>query len=207
MSAEIKPFILKSDLVGIVPSFTVNVRNESFDGANKRAHERLYKFLPATLYAAFETIGNTTYSVWDDGVTYNGEYVLYQNRLFLSILSGVNKNPVSQTTYWTEKEIFSLYRDYIKPFLCWQAYAYFLPFYGKEIDQAGLKEHSPQNSNFIPVDDAAKGGLVNHAQITADNYFSGFQNKLMELRNIIDGVTYTFTTEVTHKPVIRMFQA
>ncbi len=190
MSAARTNLITKSDLVGIVPNFSANINTDSFTHANNFANDRLKGLIPTAMWTNLGLVYNAP--AWAGATAYVvGNYVLYEQRVFISILNGTNKNPLTETTYWTEKELYSVFRDYLKPFLCWQAYAKYLPFADLFSSQGGVKVHIGLNTEEAPADKLSIA--VANAQSTADIYYMDFNKYMGTALNIVDGVTYNFS--------------
>lgn len=203
MSAVRTNLITKSDLVGMVPNFSANINTDGFTHANDFANERLRGLIPTAMWTNLGLVYNA--SAWSGATAYVvGNYVLYQSRVFISIQNGTNKNPLTETAYWTEKELYSVFRDYLKPFLCWQAYAKYLPFADLFPSQGGVKMHVSLNTEQAPADKLAIA--ISNAQSTADTYFMNFNKYMGDALNIVDGVTYNFSEDGirTFKPKLKI---
>lgn len=205
MSAPVTILIVKDTMNGIVPNWTNNVNDDTFNAASLAAAERLINLIPSTLNTQLEYWYNV--SEWASGTAYVvGNRVKYDNRGYICIQNGTGQNPATQTAYWTEKEMFSIYRDYIKPFMCWQTYAELLPFYGQYVSQSGLKKHIEAYSSDL--EDNKRSAMINNAQSKADRAFIRFIKYMDNVSYVIDSVTYTFDSDVTqHKTKIKIFNA
>ena len=192
---------------GIVPNWTNNVQSDYFNSSALLAQKRLNNIIPSTLKTQLELWYNV--SEYDAGTAYVvGNRVKYNDRGYICIQNGTGQNPATQTAYWTEKEMFSVWRDYIKPFLCWETYATMLPFYGKFVSQSGLKKHIEAYSNDL--DESLRSAMINNAQSNADRSFISFTNYMSDadVNYTIDGTQYLFDSDVQpHKSKIKFFNA
>lgn len=200
MSSPLTLLITKSDLVGVVPQFTANVDTNHFAAARKFANERFKNLVPSALYEAVIEVYALT--AWSNAATYaSGDKVVLSDRGYEANQStSAGQSPLTHPAKWDEIEMYSVWRDYIKPFLCWQAYAKFLPFHGTFVAQGGMKQHVDLSSEPVPADKL--GIAIQNAQSTADGYYMDFQKYLSDNANTIDSVAYVFTGTTTFRPKI-----
>lgn len=200
MSAPLTLLISKSDLVGVVPQFSANIDTNHFAAARKFANERFKNLVPSTLYD--DIVAVYALSAWSNAATYaSGDKVVLSDRGYEANQStSAGQSPLTHPAKWDEIEMYSVWRDYIKPFLCWQAYAKFLPFHGTFVSQGGMKQHVDLSSEPVPADKLAIA--IQNAQSTADGYYMDFQKYLSDNANTIDGTVYVFTGTTTFKPKI-----
>ena len=67
-----------------------------------------------------------------------GDRVLWEDRLYSSKSSQSAHEPPNDT-YWTEIEMWTVWRDYIKPHLIWQSAANFAPYAEVRTAQEGIR--------------------------------------------------------------------
>jgi hypothetical protein len=199
MSAPITNLITKTSLIGIVPQFSANVDDNHFLAAANYANKRLNNLLPAALWTRLEAIYSL--GTWSNATAYTtGQEIVYNNRGYVALQNGTNKNPSTETTYWSEIEIYSVWRDYLKPFLCWQAYNNFLIYGGMFVTQGGIKKHIDLNAE--QASDEEKSRAVKRSQEMADILYMDFKKYMEDVRNTIDTVVYTFSNTTSFKPKI-----
>lgn len=203
MSAPVTLLISKSDLVGVVPQFSANIDTNHFAASNLYANERLKNMIPSELYDAILTVYSL--SAWASGTAYvSGNQVVFNSRGYEANQStSAGQSPATHASKWDEIEMYSVWRDYFKPFLCWQAYAKFLPFHGILSTQGGIKQHLDLSSE--PVPNERLGSAITNAQQTADGYFMDFQKYMGDNAWTIDTVRYDlYDTKNTFKPKLRI---
>jgi hypothetical protein len=199
MSAPITNLITKTSLIGIVPQFSANVDDNHFLAAANYANKRLNNLLPAALWTRLEAIYSL--GTWSNATAYTtGQEIVYNNRGYVALQNGTNKNPSTETTYWSEIEVYSVWRDYLKPFLCWQAYNNFLIYGGMFVTQGGIKKHIDLNAE--QASDEEKSRAVKRSQEMADILYMDFKKYMEDVRNTIDTVVYTFSNTTSFKPKI-----
>jgi hypothetical protein len=199
MSAPITNLITKTSLIGIVPQFSANVDDNHFLAAANYANKRLNNLLPAALWTRLEAIYSL--GTWSNATAYTtGQEIVYNNRGYVALQNGTNKNPSTETAYWSEIEIYSVWRDYLKPFLCWQAYNNFLIYGGMFVTQGGIKKHIDLNAE--QASDEEKSRAVKRSQEMADILYMDFKKYMEDVRNTIDTVVYTFSNTTSFKPKI-----
>ena len=197
MSAPKTNLITSSSLIGIVPQFTANVTDNHFAAANNYANDLLRKLIPSELFTRLSEVYNL--SEWSSSTAYTtGQERVYNQRGYVALQNGTNKNPETETTYWEEIEIYSVYRDYIKPYLCWQAYNNFLIYHGVLVSQGGIKKHIDINAEEVSQEE--KSRAIKRAQDMADNLFMEFKSYMDDNSNTIDTVVYSFNDNPTFKP-------
>jgi hypothetical protein len=194
MSAALTNLISKSDLIGVVPHFTENIPTVNFTPSNNYANSRLKGLIPDAMWTNLLLVYNA--AAWSGATAYViGNYVKIEDRVFISIQNGTNKSPLTEPTYWTEKELYSVFRDYLKPFLCWQSYAKYIAFNGLFVSQGGVKTHVSINTE--DPSDTRLASAISNAQSTADTYYLNFQVYMDDIHKTIDSVVYTFTNKKT----------
>lgn len=199
MSAPLVNLITKSSLIGVVPQFSANIADNDFVAANDFANKRLKKLIPAALWTRLTEIYSL--STWSNSTAYvTGNEVVLNSRGYKALQNGTNKNPATETDYWQEIEIYSVFRDYLKPFLCWQAYNHFLIYHGLFVSQGGIRKHIDMNAEEAPAEERSRA--IKRAQETADLLYMDFQKYMEDVSNTIDTVVYSFTDTATFKPRI-----
>jgi hypothetical protein len=199
MSAPITNLITKTSLIGIVPQFSANVDDNHFLAAANYANKRLNNLLPAALWTRLEAIYSL--GTWSNATAYTtGQEIVYNNRGYVALQNGTNKNPSTETAYWSEIEVYSVWRDYLKPFLCWQAYNNFLIYGGMFVTQGGIKKHIDLNAE--QASDEEKSRAVKRSQEMADILYMDFKKYMEDVKNTIDTVVYTFSNTTSFKPKI-----
>jgi len=175
------------------------VDDNHFLAAANYANKRLNNLLPAALWTRLEAIYSL--GTWSNATAYTtGQEIVYNNRGYVALQNGTNKNPSTETTYWSEIEIYSVWRDYLKPFLCWQAYNNFLIYGGMFVTQGGIKKHIDLNAE--QASDEEKSRAVKRSQEMADILYMDFKKYMEDVRNTIDTVVYTFSNTTSFKPKI-----
>jgi hypothetical protein len=175
------------------------VDDNHFLAAANYANKRLNNLLPAALWTRLEAIYSL--GTWSNATAYTtGQEIVYNNRGYVALQNGTNKNPSTETAYWSEIEVYSVWRDYLKPFLCWQAYNNFLIYGGMFVTQGGIKKHIDLNAE--QASDEEKSRAVKRSQEMADILYMDFKKYMEDVRNTIDTVVYTFSNTTSFKPKI-----
>ena len=206
MAAPIKIWLNTNDLVSEVTNWSTAVTDDKMNPHFRRAQEDLKLMIPAALYAAINTVVTANYKNWSHTKTYaSGNRVLWKNRLYSSDSSQSGNEP-PDTDYWTELEIWTVWRDYFKPYLIWQSAANFAPYAEVRTAQEGIRRVITDYNE--PLSREEQAAYQNNLQATADKYFLSYQKYMDDNSNTIDGTTYTGAGEdiVTFKtrPKIRL---
>ncbi len=91
----------------------------------------------------------------------------------------------------------SLLDTFVKPYLICGAYAKFLLWHGRTINQAGVRQNLTDTDNEIS--DKARGELTNDIIRKANIYLNKLKLKLCNDSYTYDGVVYTFYDEIDKK--------
>lgn len=203
MSAIIPQLITADDMLGEV-IFTQNINNDNIKGFIMKAIRKdLQPRIHATFFANIQVVYNL--AAWSGTTAYViGDKVTYSNRAWRSIQAGTNKNPVSQTAYWTEVELYSVWRDYLKPYLIYRSAALAMTWGGVNITRAGARYFKETTSDNIPLEERVKYAAMLNAD--ADLCFIGFNKYMKDNSYIVDGFDYTpnYSTVTPFKPKINI---
>lgn len=188
MAAQVQIWINTFDLKDEVTKWSTAVTDEELLPSLRLAQIDLKTMLPAALYTAINTAVTANYAQWTRTKTYAlNDRVLWDNRLYKALGATTNHEPPN-ATYWTELEIWTVWRDYFKPFLCWKTAANYLPHANKFVAQEGYRQVlTAQN---VAVDNEGVAAASNHYQNVADKYFLAFKDYMSENANVIDTITY-----------------
>ena len=97
-----------------------------------------------------------------------GDRVLWEDRLYSSKSSQSAHEPPNDT-YWTEIEMWTVWRDYIKPHLIWQSAANFAPYAEVRTAQEGIRRVITDYNE--PLSREEQAAYQNNLQANADKYF------------------------------------
>lgn len=166
--------------------------------------------IPTTLFNAIVLIVKK-YDVWDDEKVFAvDDLCIHNDRLFKS-KTAANENhvPVSDldvvdSTNWTEIELWSYWRNFIRPFLVYYSYSNFYAEHGLDITSAGAKK--TRGDKTENVSDSERAMVVRNNASKANVVFANFMRTLSDAQFKIDGVTYSFTESnvVTTKSKIKI---
>ena len=206
MAAPIKIWLNTNDLVSEVTNWSTAVTDEKMNPHFRLAQQNLKLMIPAALYTALNTVAVAGYKSWTRTKTYaSGNRVLWEDRLYSSDSSQSGNEP-PDTDYWTEIEMWTVWRDYIKPHLIWQSAAYFAPYAEVRTAQEGIRRVITDYNE--PLSREEQAAYQNNLQANADKYFLAFNKYMDDNTNSIDGTTYTGAGEdivdFKTRPKIRM---
>jgi hypothetical protein len=94
-------------------------------------------------------------------------------------------------------QLHSLLNTLIKPYLICGAYAKFLLWHGRTINQGGVRSHLSDTDNEIS--DKARGELMNDVIRKSNIYLNKLKLKLCSDNYTYDGTEYTFYDEIDKK--------
>lgn len=93
-----------------------------------------------------------------------------------------------------DPQLYSLLNTHIKPYLVCGAYAKFLLWHGRTINQGGIRQNLSDTDNEIS--DKARGELMNDIIRKQNIYLNKLKFKLCADNYTYDGITYTFFDEL-----------
>lgn len=193
MAAQVQIWINTFDLKDEVTKWSTAVTDEELLPSLRLAQIDLKTMLPAALYTAVNTAVTANYAQWTRTKTYAlNDRVLWDNRLYKALGATTNHEPPN-ATYWTELEIWTVWRDYFKPFLCWKTAANYIPHANKWVAQEGLR--SIVTGQNIPLNNEDTASMANHYQNVADKYYLAFTEYMNDNNDTIDTVEYTGSGE------------
>lgn len=188
MSQPTPQLISASDFIGVV-KFTQNIDTNELAGLiNKVVENDLRPRLKPTLFTRLTEIYNL--STWASGTAYvSGNEVKLNNRGYKANQStSAGQSPLTHPAKWDEIEIWSVWRDYLKPYLVWRTFARYLTWAGVSISMAGAVSH--RDPVYDQLSDERRARLVNSADADADVLFAKFTKYMDDNNYIIDDVDY-----------------
>jgi hypothetical protein len=205
MSAKLDIWTSNDDVKEVVSKWSAAIKAEDIDGFLRDAQMNVKLLLPAALYSAIDSMVTTTYLAWSRTKTYAGDdEVLFEDRLFVSKTSHSNSKPPNATN-WDETELWSVWRDYIKPYILYSAAAKYVILADKWLSQEGTSRVINAVRDPLTPEEVAMMG--NTYQNMADRYFLAFKKYMDDNEQTIDAVDYTAVASddvVTFKPKTRI---
>jgi len=153
------------------------------------------------LYERITEVYNLTYSA---ATVYTaGQEIAYLDRGYVCVsTTTAGQNPVTHPAKWSEIEIYSVWRDYIKEYLIHRTFAKWLTWGGVKISNAGVVTH--QDSTYTQVSDERRARLSSIADKNADLAFTKFLKYMDDVNYIIDSIDYTPVNITKFKPKTRI---
>ena len=192
MSEALKIWHNNEDFVGIVPKWSSAIKDSDVEPFLREVQSTFKLLIPAALYSVLNTVATAKYKAWTRTKTYSiGNRILWEQRLYASLTSHSASQPPNATN-WNELEIWSVYRDFIKPYILYQAASKYVVWADKWMVQEGSRRVMTQVNEPLTAEEVAQMG--NSLQSTADKYFLAYERYMDENDYTIDDVEYKATS-------------
>ena len=201
MSAPAIQLITASDFIGKV-IFTENLPANDLKGfVLSVVKDDLQPKIESSLYERITEVYNLTYN---PATIYTaGQEIAYLDRGYVCVsTTTAGQNPVTNPEKWTEIEIYSVWRDYIKEYLIHRTFAKWLTWGGVKVTNAGVVTH--QDTTYSQLSDERRGRLSSIADKNADLAFTKFLKYMSDRKYIIDTIDYTPINITKFKPRTRI---
>jgi hypothetical protein len=201
MSAPTIQLITASDFIGKV-IFTENLPANDLKGfVLSVVKDDLQPKIMSSLYERITEVYNLTYSA--STIYTAGQEIAYLDRGYVCLsTTTAGQNPVTHPAKWSEIEIYSVWRDYIKEYLIHRTFAKWLTWGGVKITNAGVVTHS--DASYNQVSDERRARLSSIADKNADLAFTKFLKYMDDVNYIIDSIDYTPVNITKFKPKTRI---
>ena len=201
MSAPAIQLITAYDFIGKV-IFTENLPANDLKGfVLSVVKDDLQPKIESSLYERITEVYNLTYN---SATIYTADQeIAYLDRGYVCVsTTTAGQNPVTHPSKWTEIEIYSVWRDYIKEYLIHRTFAKWLTWGGVKVTNAGLVSH--QDASYTQVSDERRARLSSIADKNADLAFTKFLKYMHDNRYIVDSIDYTPINITKFKPKTRI---
>ena len=202
MSQPTPQLISASDFIGLV-KFTQNIDTNELTGIVRKVVENdLRPRVKSTLFDRIVDVYDI--AAWSNAATYvSGNEVKLNDRGYKANQStSAGQSPLTHPAKWDEIEIWSVWRDYVKPYLVWRTFARYLTWAGVSISMAGAVTH--RDSVYDQLSDERRARLVNSADADADVIWAKFTKYMDDNAYTIDDVDYRPTDVRPFKPKTRI---
>lgn len=115
------------------------------------------------------------------------------NKKYVALQGNTDAEPSESASNWSELTLFTLFDDYIKPFLVCSAFSRYLLWTGRNISQFGIRTNSEDSST--EVSDKARAELIADIDNKKNYYWSRFKKKIYDDSYTYDGVIYDFIND------------
>lgn len=150
--------------------------------------------IPVELFNAFYALKIANHRQWSRSKSYAiGEHAISGGKLWIATAINSNSLPADDNTNWIEKKIYSIFNDYIVPFLAFCSYSKYAVEHGLNATRNGFSKIN--DGDVTPIDPKERALIVNKYQNRGDKYFMDFMKWMSENNYTIDEVKYTFTCE------------
>lgn len=203
------PLIVDIRDFNVIAGFNMNIDAVQLHRFTRMVQEsELKNRVPSEFYDAIIDLSEETIDEWDDQHDYVvDDKVTFDDRLFESKTSNTNEKPVVDGVVddnnWTELDLWSILRDYIKPYIVNMTAADFVTEHGIDVSSTGMTKI--EGTTNKPIEPAERGMMVRNYTSRANRYWAALLNYLDSVDWTIDGTTYNFgSSEVKKKPKMKI---
>lgn len=174
--------------------FSDNISDKKLNYHIKDAE--LFDFVPLVPIELFDNLNaliNTNIQQWSRTTAYivgDKSYSPVNQKAYTCISSSTNNEPSANPLKWEEIELYTLFEDYIKPYLICSAYVRVLLWAGRNMSQYGLRTSVEDTSSEIS--DKARGELMADINNKKSYYWSRLIKTMSDNAYTYDDVVYNF---------------
>lgn len=152
--------------------------------------------VPIEFYDAIKTMVALNIKQWDRTSVYlvgDKSYSPINQKKYTALRTTQDDEPSVSTSDWQEIQLYTLFDDYIKPYLVCSAFSRYLLWTGRNISQFGIRVNSEDTSS--EVSDKARAELIADIDNKKNYYWSRFKSTVYDNDYTYDGVLYDFVND------------
>lgn len=159
----------------------------------------LFDFVPLVsdeFYQAIKTMVESNIQQWSRTTEYlinQKSYSPENNKKYIALRTTEGDEPSVSSSDWSEIQLYTLFDEYIKPYLICCAFSRYLLWTGRNISQFGIRINSEDSST--EVSDKARAELIADIDNKKSYYWSRFKKKISDDDYTYDTVVYDFEND------------